>query len=141
MEAFISEGDPSKVHPLQDQASELLSKLGSGTGRGISPPPSLASMGPGLPALPKKLVAKILANDYIDFSELPPAKGKGRPMPPSLEGHVRVVQAADLLQTRKLIPDLATWVQCFSTYVATLPTKFPGRVPELMAYQMTIAKS
>ena len=54
-------------------------------------------LGSGLPALPKKLVAKILANEYIDFSELPPGKGKGRTMPQSLEGQVIVVQAADLL--------------------------------------------
>jgi len=30
--------------------------------------------GTGLAALPKKLVSKILANEYIDFTELPPAK-------------------------------------------------------------------
>ena len=91
--------------------------------------------------MPSKLVTKILANDYIDFAELPPAKGRGRPVPQSLDGQIIVVQAADLLQARKLIPDLATWLQCFSIYVATIATKFPGRIPELMAYQTTIAKA
>ena len=37
---------------------------------------SLVPTGQGLPALPKKLVDRILSNEYIDFSELPPAKGK-----------------------------------------------------------------
>ena len=55
-------------------------------------------LGSGLPALSKKIVAKILANEYMDFSELPPAKGKGHTIPQSLEGQVIVVQAADLLQ-------------------------------------------
>ena len=27
-----------------------------------------------------------------------------------------MVQAAELMQVRKIIPDLATWIQCFSIY-------------------------
>lgn len=53
---------------------------------------------------------KMLANEYIDFVELPPVKGKGRPVLQSLEGQVTVVQEAELLQARKTIPDLATWI-------------------------------
>ena len=71
------------------------------------------NVGAGLPALPKKLVEQIRVNEYIDFANLPPAKGKSRPLPLSLEGHVIVVQAADLAQPRRVIPDLATWSQCF----------------------------
>ena len=46
----------------------------------------LVPMGPGLPALPKKLVDRVQANEYIDFLELPPAKGKVRTLNQSLEG-------------------------------------------------------
>ena len=121
-------------------ADSLLAKLNAGLeDTSCQIPAPLVTMGTGLPALPKKLVAKILANEYIDFAELPPARGKTRPASQALEGQVIVVQAADFLQTRKIIPDLATWVQCFSLYVATIATKFPGRVPELMAYQTIIA--
>ena len=70
------------------------------------------------------------------FLELPPAKGKGRPMPQSLEGQVIMVQAAELLQARKIIPDLATWKQCFS-----LCAKYSARLPELMVYWTIIAKA
>ena len=66
--------------------------------------------GEGLPSLPKKYVEKILAGEYIDFAELPPAKGKVKSIPNTVEGQIVVVQVADLLETRKLIPDLATWV-------------------------------
>ena len=45
------------------------------------------------------------------------------------------------MQARKIIPGLATWVQCFSIYVATLSAKYPARMPELMAYQTIIAKA
>ena len=82
-----------------------------------------------------------MANEYIDFTDLPPAKGKACPIPQSLEGQVLVVQAADLLQARKIIPDLATWLQCFALYVATLAPSHPSRVPEMMAYQTIIAKA
>ena len=62
-------------------------------------------------------------------------------MPQSLEGQIIVVQAAELMQTRKIIPDLATWVQCFSIYAATLLAKYPAKTQELMAYQTIIAKA
>ena len=104
-------------------------------------PQAMVSTGMGLAALPRKLVEKIKANEYIDFTDLPLAKGKARPIPQSLEGQVLVVQAADLLQVRKIIPDLATWLQCLTLYVATLAPSQPSRVPEMMAYQTIIAKA
>ena len=79
------------------------------------------------------------ANEYIDFADLPPAKGKSRPLPQSLEGHIIVVQAADLAQPRRVIPDLATWSQCFALYVTVLAPSQP-RLADLMAYQSLIAK-
>ena len=104
-------------------------------------PQAMVTTGVGLAALPKKLVKKIKANEYTDFTELPPAKGKSCPIPQSLEGQVLVVQVADLLQARKIIPDLATWLQCFALYVATLAPSKPSRVAEMMAYQTIIAKA
>ena len=95
---------------------------------------SLVPMGQGLPALPKKLVDRILANEYIDFSELPPAKGKVRPLHQSLEGQVILVQVEDLLLS---IPDLPTWVQCFAIYVDVLAQNQPARIPS-MAYAAAI---
>ena len=64
--------------------------------------------------LPKWLIARIRASEYIDFAELPPAKGKSRKVSQAMEGQVVVVQATDWLQSRKIIPDLATWSQCFA---------------------------
>ncbi len=91
--------------------------------------------------MPKKVVERILSNQYVEFAELPPAKGKSRQLTQSLEGQVLVVQAADLLQTRKVIPDLATWSQCFALYVAVLAPHQPGRIADFMAYQAMIAKT
>ena len=99
------------------------------------------TVGAGLAALPRKIVEKILSNEYVDFTELPPAKGKSRPVPQSLEGQVIVIQAADLMATRKIIPNLAVWSQCFSLYAAVLAAHQPRRVPEMMAYQTIISKA
>lgn len=101
----------------------------------------LVQMGCGLAALPKKTVEKIEAGEYVDFSDLPPAKGKGRSMTQAFEGQVIVVQAADLLQARKLIPDLATWMQCFALFTATVARKKPEKIPDLMAYATIMARA
>ena len=64
-----------------------------------------------------------------------------RSVPQGLEGQVIVVQAADLMQTRKIIPDLATWIQCFGLYAAVLLKQKPEKVSELIAYMTTISKA
>jgi hypothetical protein len=117
----IGSEDGKEKEDQVGQIGSLLRKLDNNEG-GSSPTP-LATVGTGLPALPKKLIARVLAND---LAELHPAKGKGTPMPQLLEGQTIVVQAAALMQTRKIIPDLATWIQCFAIYAATLCSKQPA---------------
>ena len=78
---------------------------------------------------------------YIDFSELPPAKGRTRPLPSQEEGHVIVVRAEDLSGSRKMIPNLATWLQCFALYMVVVTDKEPDRTSNLLAYMVTIAKA
>ena len=91
--------------------------------------------------MPKKLVDKILAGEYVDFAELPPARGKARAVPQALEGQIVVDQAADLLQSRHVIPDLATWMQCYAIFTAVIASKNPARLLDLMAYMIIIAKA
>ena len=97
--------------------------------------------GPGLPLIPRRVAEQIKRNEYVDFAELPPAKGKGKLPAHGLEGQVVVVQAADLVRSRRIIPDLATWLQCYAIYVAVKGTQQPASIPELMAYQAVIAKA
>ena len=99
--------------------------------------PSMAATGEGLLSLPKRCV---LTGEFIDFAELPPAKGKVKSIPHAMEGQIVVIQAADLAESRKLIPDLATWIQCFSIYAAVIITKEPERAKNLLAYMSLIAK-
>ena len=120
-------------------AAKLMSQL-SGKGEGQKSVPTMIATGEGLPSLSKKFVEKILAGEFIDFADLPPAKGKDKSIPTAGEGQIVVVQAADLMESRKLIPDLATWVQCFGIYAAIITSKEPDRMKNLLAYMCQIAK-
>ena len=127
-------------------AAEILSQLGGNTSHtGAGEPQKagakLVPTGLGLPALPKKLVEKINTGHYIDFSELLPAKGCIRTFPSQEEGHVIVIRAEDLIGSNKLIPDLATWHQCFAIYMAVVADTEPHRIKSLLAYMTTIAKA
>jgi len=67
----------------------------------------------------KKLADKIKAGEYVDFTELPSAKGKSRPLS-SL--------------TKKDLPDLATQTQCFAMFVRVVCEHQPQRIGGLMTY-------
>ena len=97
-------------------------------------------LGHGLPSLPKTPVDRILAGCYIDFADLPPAKGKIRPLP-ATEGSVILVNGYDYLQQRCLIPDLATWLQCCALYTAIICSRNPGRLTDLLGYMAQIPKA
>ena len=94
----------------------------------------------GVPAMKKTLVDSMLAGEYIDLAELPPARGRGKSLAGSLEGKVVLLHAAEYFQAKRLIPDLATWVQCFSIYMAVLISQHNERTPSLLMYMASIAK-
>ncbi len=101
----------------------------------------LVQLGAGLPALPKRLVERVQANEYVEFMEFPPACGKAKPVNQDVGGHIVVLQAAELMNTRKIMPDLGTWMQCFAIYMTIILQDHPERAAELMAYQSIIAKA
>ena len=57
-----------------------------------------------------------------------------------LGGQVVLLQAADLVQAKRLVPDLATWVQCYAINTAVLLTKYPERAQSLLMYSAVIAR-
>ena len=94
---------------------------------------------PGLPSVPQKVIDKIKRGEYIDFNELPPARGLSKSLPPHLEGQLVIVQADDLAVSRKLIPNFETWSQCFAIYAAVRIANDPSKAGDLMAYSHSIA--
>jgi len=64
-------------------------------------------------------------------------EGKGQSVPQALEGQVIVVQAADLMQTRR---SFLIWQPgCFGLHSRVLLKQRPEKVSELIAYMTTIA--
>ncbi len=99
--------------------------------------PSTSKASPGLPALKRSLVDQVLAGKYVDFGELPPAKGLGKASPTmsgDMEGQIVLIQAADYLQSRRQVKDYATWNQCFALYAAVLLSKHQDRAQSLFQY-------
>ena len=122
-------------------AAKALSQSGDVDPPALSTQSKLVTVGAGLPSLPKKMVDRIISGQYVDFAELPPARGRVRPLPNAEDGHIMVIRAEDLAGSRKLIPDLATWIQCFSVYMAVASEHDPGQTKSLLAYLSTIAKA
>ena len=89
-----------KANPLRE-ALEMFATAGEGGQKKEDeqesakevPSPVLVQMGCGLPALSKKLLEKIEAEEYINFTGLPPAMGKGRSTSQAFEGQIVVVHA------------------------------------------------
>ena len=42
---------------------------------------------------------------------------------------------------KRAITDIATWVQCFATYISVMSTPHPQAVPELLAYLIFILRA
>ena len=80
---------------------------------------------------------------YVDLGELPPAKVFGKTpstLTSDMEGKIVLMQAAEYMQSKKHIPDLATWMRCFAIYAAVLLTKYPDRAQSLLMYSAIIAR-
>ena len=131
---------PSSTIPIQEspQAAHNPS-VGSDKEKSITSQSSLVSIGAGFMALPRRLFEKIGANEYIDFMDLPPARGKPRSLPYHLDGQLLLVQLQDVEDHRRIIPDFPTWIQCFTIYSAALCLQHPQRLPHLLAYQAQMA--
>ncbi len=96
---------------------------------------------PGIPAVPQKLVQKITSREYFDLADLLPDQLLSSPST-STNTLVVLPESAYATHRRKKrqIPDIATWVQVYSTYTLILGSAFPNQLPELIAYQLLIVQ-
>jgi len=88
--------------------------------------------------VPAKLVARILRGDFIDMAEL---------LRDNLETQRRGAlqeagssSSSSPAHARREVPNLLTWVQCFSIYTAVIASQHPERVQKLLAYQTLIIR-
>ena len=92
----------------------------------------------GLPPVPAKLVGRILKGNFIDMAEL---------LRDNLEAERRGVfqdsagsSSSSHGRTRREVPDLLSWVQCFGLYTAVVGSQHPDRALKLLAYQTLIVR-
>ena len=137
----VSRDVPAELTP--EIAAGIASGAGGGCGddgRGVTAAKLGAEkpfiLSEGLPPVPSRLVARILRGEFVDMTEL---------LRDNLEAHRRVVSSQSTQSTsggrsRREIPDLLSWVQCFGVYMAVVTSKFPMRIRELLAYQTLIVR-
>ena len=110
-ESLVSSLQPQQGGGLLDSSQPILPRVVTTYQRPLlSSIPSTTNktvlVAPGLPSIPQKVIHKIKRGEYINFYELPPARGLSKSLPPHLEGQLVIVQADDLAVSRKLIPNL-----------------------------------
>ena len=94
-------------------------------------PPNVLSLG-----IPLKLSRKILDLEYVEMSELLPEMW-------GLDLDTATSCCHDnRRQTRRgPVTDILLWIECYSSMVAVLATRFPQHIGDLMSYQKTIIKA
>ena len=90
-----------------------------------------------LPVIPAKLVRRILRAEYVDMAELLKDNIEAERRRAQLANGGTPIQVAGR-QTRREVPDVLSWAQCFGMYTAVVGSRFPEKVKELLAYQTTI---
>ena len=86
-------------------------------------------------SIPAKLTKKILDLKYVDMSELLPDSWRLQEESKQCWHHHRTQSK------RGPVNDILLWLECYAAMVATLSTKFPHKMPELIAYQRTILRA
>ena len=100
---------------------------------------SMVYVGPELPWLPQRLVDKILAGDYVDFNDLPPARGICKPGRQfTIEDEMALSQSQQGPR-RRPIANFCTWAQCFMLYTTVLVSHYPSKAADLAAYMFRTA--
>ena len=131
---FGESGDPTPPPPLTKPTSEVESGKKAGDAEA-----SPFTLGEGLPPVPAKLVSKIRKGEYVDMAEL-------------LRDNMELERRRDLRSaassalglipptSRREVPDLLSWIQCFRMYAAVLSNSYPNKVQQLYAYQTMIVR-
>ena len=91
--------------------------------------------GESLPVIPAKLVKKILRGDYEDMADLLKDNLEAEWCRYSQEWKDGQPQFGQLPCYRREVPDMLSWLNCFSLYAAVITGKYPYKARELGAYQ------
>ena len=107
------------------------------TSKGVASKPFILSE--GLPPVPHKLVLRILRGEYVDMAELLRDNQEAQRRSSSQQMSSLSSEPSSS-RSRRDVPDLLSWVQCFGTYVAIVTSKKPEKMRQLLAYQTLIVR-
>ena len=102
-----------------------------------------ASIGPGLPTLPRKLFEKMHRWEYIELAELLPQTSAHDAATPEVDPHRFVLfPGCEFIKPKKRnIESITEWVKAFSIYTAAMGNRFPEAIPEMLAYLLVIVNA
>ena len=90
------------------------------------------------PPVPRKLAEAIWRDEFIDLSELRPARlGASEPTLLELFSGDQTKRS----RAKKAITMIEDWALCFNTYIAVVAQKHPNKVADLLAYSSLIVKA
>ena len=87
-----------------------------------------------LPVVPPKLVKRIVKGEYVDMAELLNDNMEAERRRALLESEISVV-ASQQRSGRREVPDILSWLHCFSLYTAIVCCNYPDKAKQLWAYQ------
>jgi len=88
-----------------------------------------------LPVVPARLAKRIVRGDYVDMAELLKDNMEVERRRWAQETESSSSHLSGQRVSRREIPDMLSWLQCFSLYAAVVCSKFPDKVREMWAYQ------
>ena len=92
-------------------------------------------LGESLPVVPAKLVKKILRGDFVDMADLLKDNLEAERRRYSQERESGRASYGQTPYYRREVPDMLSWLNCFSLYAAVITSKYPHKTRELWAYQ------
>ena len=98
---------------------------------------------PGYSPVPPKLVTQIVANKFVEFSDLLSINidQLQSDSEPQLVFDGRLVLTSTPKKPQKRIEDISGWMEAFSVYCCVLTAHFPNHVKDLLLYQMLILRT
>lgn len=131
----------SQPHPLYQPPAASSAEVQSWHAQLTAATPTHSSM--GILPLPPRLHARVLAGEFIDFSDILHAIAIDSKEEEPVSVEVGEGQHLTLSRKRKRkdVSDFQTWSQCFTIYAAVLTSALPARGPDLFAYHFVIASA
>ena len=86
--------------------------------------------------LPTKLVKKILDLEFVEMAELVPDSWRSEEV-----DYQCCSSHNSRIPKRGPVTNILLWVECYSSLVAVLSSKYPNKIGHFMAYQKTIIKA